>query len=128
MAAEGGGQGEGEAAEGVTDATGALGAAVALWRGVHSHEGTEGRGGGGKGGIETVRYREGHTHSCTHILSTSLDLSRPFSFDLSRPLQPTGAAALYGVAQSIPDRSIIDDIVRGFLDTGFQTSPHRQNE
>eukprot|EP01147_Barroeca_monosierra_P005388 gene5388-7135_t len=39
--------------------------------------------------------------------------------------KPTGAAALYGVSQSIPDRTIIDDIVRGFVDTIFQVVPER---
>ena len=40
----------------------------------------------------------------------------------------TGAAALYGVAQAIPDRSIVADIAVAFLETAYKTSLSTKQE
>lgn len=41
---------------------------------------------------------------------------------MKTPSQPaTGSAAMYGVAASIPDRTIIQDITKGFVDALYLT-------
>ncbi|EGD75977.1 hypothetical protein PTSG_00685 [Salpingoeca rosetta] len=76
-------------------------------------------------------------HICVTMAHSSPGLADHFLADLadttavlmkSPQQKATGAAALYGVAQSVPDRSVIDDIVRGFLDTAFQAVPVRQHK
>ena len=34
----------------------------------------------------------------------------------------TGSAAIYGMAQSLPDRSIVDQITRAYLDSLYATN------
>ena len=41
-------------------------------------------------------------------------------------MQASGAGALYGTSQSVPDRSVIVDVVRGFLDVTYQVGEERE--
>jgi len=34
-----------------------------------------------------------------------------------------GAGAIYGMAQAVPDRSIVDNIARCFIDTLYENKP-----
>lgn len=54
------------------------------------------------------------------ILSCALQLTLPLSFPLLQ-------GAIYGMAQSIPDRSIVSEISWGFLDCLYSTEDPRAN-
>eukprot|EP00043_Microstomoeca_roanoka_P020767 m.253951 g.253951 ORF g.253951 m.253951 type:complete len:579 (+) comp17551_c0_seq1:122-1858(+) len=71
-------------------------------------------------------------HLCVTMAHSKPGLADNFLSDLAEvtaelmkdpKAKASGAAAMYGVAQSIPDRSIIDDLVRGFLDLNYEVSP-----
>lgn len=68
-------------------------------------------------------------HLCVTLAHTSAGVVDSFLSDLSSvtaelmkdpDVKPTGAAAMYGMAQTIPDRSIIVELVHGFIDTTYQ--------
>nr|CAB3266030.1 sphingosine-1-phosphate lyase 1-like [Phallusia mammillata] len=42
--------------------------------------------------------------------------------------KPAGAGAIYGMAQSIPDRTIVSSIAHGFLDALYDTTPFARGE
>ncbi|XP_018019009.1 sphingosine-1-phosphate lyase [Hyalella azteca] len=74
--------------------------------------------------------------SCIHIAvtmpHTQKGVAERFVNDLKEvaaelqalpPCDGEGSAALYGMAQSIPDRSIVEEITRTYLDVTYDTSP-----
>lgn len=38
-------------------------------------------------------------------------------------MKPTGSAAMYGMAQAIPDRSIVGELATGFIDLLYKATP-----
>lgn len=48
------------------------------------------------------------------------DLREGAEFCRQNPAPPSGSAAMYGMSQSIPDRSLVDDICRSTLDCFYE--------
>jgi sphinganine-1-phosphate aldolase len=67
-------------------------------------------------------------HLCATLMHTKEGIADEFLKDLregaqhcrENPAPPTGSAAMYGMSQSIPDRSLVDDICRSTLDCFYE--------
>ncbi|XP_046885176.1 sphingosine-1-phosphate lyase 1 isoform X1 [Hypomesus transpacificus] len=69
-------------------------------------------------------------HICVTVLHTQLGVADQFINDVAEQVdiimqnpneKTTGMGAIYGMAQSIPDRSMVTEISRGFLDCLYST-------
>lgn len=69
-------------------------------------------------------------HLCVTLLHTRDNVADQFIADVTKevkeimknPMKPVeGKMAIYGVAQTIPDRSLVGDITRCFLDSMYYT-------
>ena len=71
-------------------------------------------------------------HICLTLLHTKKGVAEKFIKDVREctaeimkdpTAKPTGTAAMYGMAQAIPDRSIVSELATGFIDLLYKTSP-----
>lgn len=71
-------------------------------------------------------------HLCVTLLHTPDDVSARFVRDLTSctaeimktpRAKSTGNAAIYGMAAAVPDRTIVEDIARGFVDGCYALAP-----
>ena len=71
-------------------------------------------------------------HLCLTMLHTKKGVAEKFVKDVREcteeimkdpKVKPTGSAAMYGMAQAIPDRSIVGDLAAGFIDLLYKASP-----
>lgn len=71
-------------------------------------------------------------HICLTLLHTKKGVAEKFIKDVREctaeimkdpKAKPTGSAALYGMAQTIPDRSIVSELATGFIDILYKASP-----
>ena len=71
-------------------------------------------------------------HICLTLLHTEKGVAEKFIKDVREctaevmkdpKAKPTGSAALYGMAQAIPDRSIVSELATGFIDLLYKASP-----
>jgi len=71
-------------------------------------------------------------HLCVTMVHTKEGVAERFVRDVKEcvaevkknpKVKATGEAALYGMAASIPDRSIIDELARGYLDLSYKATP-----
>jgi len=76
-------------------------------------------------------------HICCTTMHTADGWVERFLEDVKEHVKPLlatpnvkaeGAGAVYGTAQSIPDRSIIEDVVGGFIDVTYQVVPLHQSK
>lgn len=71
-------------------------------------------------------------HICLTMLHTKKGVAERFLKDVREctaeilkdpKAKPTGTAAMYGMAQAIPDRSIVSELATGFIDILYKASP-----
>ncbi|XP_056326275.1 sphingosine-1-phosphate lyase 1 isoform X1 [Danio aesculapii] len=77
-------------------------------------------------------------HICVTMLHTQPDVAEQFISDVKKEVaiimknpkeKTTGMGAIYGMAQSIPDRSMVAEVSQGFLDCLYSTEvPKMQNK
>uniref|UniRef100_A0AAY5K3T4 sphinganine-1-phosphate aldolase n=1 Tax=Esox lucius TaxID=8010 RepID=A0AAY5K3T4_ESOLU len=80
--------------------------------------------------IDTARTIKTDIHICCTVLHTQAGVAKMFIKDVNEAValimknpneRTTGKGAIYGMAQSIPDRSMVTEISRGFLDCLYST-------
>ena len=71
-------------------------------------------------------------HICLTLLHTKKGVAERFLKDVREctaeimkdpNVKPTGTAAMYGMAQALPDRSIVSELAAGFIDLLYKASP-----
>lgn len=75
-------------------------------------------------------------HLCCTMLHTKPGVASRFINDIKRSVQVimmnprkknTGSAAMYGMAQTIPDRSLVSELTGAYLDAMYDTTEYRSN-
>uniref|UniRef100_A0A8C9X808 sphinganine-1-phosphate aldolase n=1 Tax=Sander lucioperca TaxID=283035 RepID=A0A8C9X808_SANLU len=86
--------------------------------------------------IGTARKIKTDIHLCCTVLHTQSGVADHFVRDVKEQVaiimknpkeKTTGMGAIYGMAQSIPDRSMVTEISRGFLDCLYSTEVSKSN-
>ncbi|XP_072247479.1 sphingosine-1-phosphate lyase 1 isoform X2 [Leuresthes tenuis] len=85
--------------------------------------------------LNTLQYPSS-IHICCTLLHTRQGIAERFIRDIKEQVaiilknpkeKTTGMGAIYGMAQSIPDRSMVTEISRGFLDCLYSTEVPKSN-
>ncbi|XP_068424644.1 sphingosine-1-phosphate lyase 1 isoform X1 [Clinocottus analis] len=85
--------------------------------------------------LNTLQYPSS-IHICCTVLHTQSGVAERFVRDVKEQVaiimknpkeKTTGMGAIYGMAQSIPDRSMVTEISRGFLDCLYSTEVSKAN-
>ncbi|CAG6017833.1 unnamed protein product [Menidia menidia] len=85
--------------------------------------------------LNTLQYPSS-IHICCTLLHTQKGVAERFISDIKEQVaiimknpkeKTTGMGAIYGMAQSIPDRSMVTEISRGFLDCLYSTEVPKSN-
>ncbi|KAM4591606.1 sphingosine-1-phosphate lyase 1 isoform 1-T1 [Odontesthes bonariensis] len=85
--------------------------------------------------LNTLQYPSS-IHICCTLLHTQQGIAERFIRDIKEQVaiimknpkeKTTGMGAIYGMAQSIPDRSMVTEISRGFLDCLYSTEVPKSN-
>ncbi|KAM3606732.1 uncharacterized protein V6R79_022267 [Siganus canaliculatus] len=85
--------------------------------------------------LNTLQYPSS-IHICCTVLHTQAGVADRFVRDVKEQVtiimknpkeKTTGKGAIYGMAQSIPDRSLVTEISRGFLDCLYSTEVPKSN-
>uniref|UniRef100_A0A8C4EBR5 sphinganine-1-phosphate aldolase n=1 Tax=Dicentrarchus labrax TaxID=13489 RepID=A0A8C4EBR5_DICLA len=86
--------------------------------------------------ISTARKIKTDIHICCTVLHTQQGVADHFVHDVKEQVaiimknpkeKTTGMGAIYGMAQAIPDRSMVTEISRGFLDCLYSTEVPKSN-
>lgn len=81
--------------------------------------------------LNSLQYPESF-HICLTLLHTKKGVAERFIKDVREctaeimkdpKIKPTGAAAMYGMAQAIPDRSVVGELATGFIDLLYKATP-----
>ncbi|XP_023864415.1 sphingosine-1-phosphate lyase 1-like isoform X2 [Salvelinus namaycush] len=86
--------------------------------------------------LNTLQYPSS-IHICCTVLHTHEGVAKQFISDIKEQValilknpneKTTGMGAIYGMAQSIPDRSMVTEISRGFLDCLYSTEEPKSSQ
>uniref|UniRef100_A0A673WEC4 sphinganine-1-phosphate aldolase n=1 Tax=Salmo trutta TaxID=8032 RepID=A0A673WEC4_SALTR len=87
--------------------------------------------------IDTARTIKTDIHICCTVLHTHEGVAKQLISDVKEQValilknpneKTTGMGAIYGMAQSIPDRSMVTEISRGFLDCLYSTEEPKSSQ
>uniref|UniRef100_A0A8C7MGD1 sphinganine-1-phosphate aldolase n=1 Tax=Oncorhynchus kisutch TaxID=8019 RepID=A0A8C7MGD1_ONCKI len=87
--------------------------------------------------IDTARTIKTDIHICCTVLHTHEGVAKQLISDIKEQValilknpneKTTGMGAIYGMAQSIPDRSMVTEISRGFLDCLYSTEEPKSSQ